>query len=288
MSKVALVIIYNHQYNANIALLETLYGERFSHIYHLVPFYEGDQANVIPVYESSYYFQGYVAQGFKSYFSNEYTHYLFIGDDLILNPSIHENNYKDCFGLKYNSCFVPELLDFHQRSNFWHRCVDAVKWKLSTPGLEILNQLPSHEEALRAFAKFGLDPKPLQFHHVSEREPTAEERKYRFRLPYPLMACYSDIFVVSADAIRKFAHLSGVFAASKLFVEVAIPTAMVLCADDISTEKSTSRQGRSLWTTEDHGILSKYDKSLKKLLSEFPEAYLYLHPVKLSKWAFDL
>ncbi len=58
MSKIALVIIYNHQYNKNIDILERIYKGRFSHIYHLIPFYQGDKENVIPVYDASLYFQG--------------------------------------------------------------------------------------------------------------------------------------------------------------------------------------------------------------------------------------
>ena len=59
--KVALIIIYNHQYNKNIDVLERIYKDRFHDIYHLVPFYRGDRKNVIPVYESSHYFQGYIS-----------------------------------------------------------------------------------------------------------------------------------------------------------------------------------------------------------------------------------
>lgn len=85
-SRVALVLIYNHQYNENIEKLEAIYGPRFDQIYHLVPFYEGDRPNVIPVYEKSHYFQGYIAQAFSSFFSAHYDHYLFVADDLLLNP----------------------------------------------------------------------------------------------------------------------------------------------------------------------------------------------------------
>ena len=78
MNKVALIIIYNHKFDRNIDILENIYKDRFSNIYHLVPFYTGDKSNVISVYENSHYFQGYVAQGFKSYFKEEFEHYFFI------------------------------------------------------------------------------------------------------------------------------------------------------------------------------------------------------------------
>ena len=62
MTKVALIIIYNHQYIKNIEITERIYNGKFSNIYHLVPFYHGVRSNVIPVYDNSHYFQGYVAQ----------------------------------------------------------------------------------------------------------------------------------------------------------------------------------------------------------------------------------
>jgi len=108
---VALIIIYNHQYNKNIEILEQIYKGRFSNIYHLVPFYNGEKPNVIPVYENSYYFQGYVAQGFKSYFRKDYAHYFFIADDLILNPIIDETNYTSYLNLNSNSCFLVGQLN---------------------------------------------------------------------------------------------------------------------------------------------------------------------------------
>ena len=48
---VPLIIIYNHRFDQNIEKLNKIYGERFSKIYHLVPFYDGDLPNVIPVFE---------------------------------------------------------------------------------------------------------------------------------------------------------------------------------------------------------------------------------------------
>ena len=54
MGSVALVVIYNHRYDGNISIVEDLYRERFREIFHLVPFYDGDRPNVIPVYESSF------------------------------------------------------------------------------------------------------------------------------------------------------------------------------------------------------------------------------------------
>src|SRR5205085_6532757 len=71
----ALVIIYNHQYDENIERLEHLYKRRFGSIFHLVPFYRGSRSNVVPVYENSHYFQGYIAQAFRAFFREDFSHY---------------------------------------------------------------------------------------------------------------------------------------------------------------------------------------------------------------------
>lgn len=305
MGKVALIIIYNHQYNKNIEVLERIYHSKFSNIYHLVPFYNGTKANVIPVYENSYYFQGYVAQGFKSYFSQDYAHYFFIADDLILNPAINEKNYTENLKLNANSCFLPGFITFHDIKDWWWtRVGEAFRYKLNVPGVESQAQLPDFHTALKRFKNFELEIKPLQINQIWKR-PTSvrdimrllvRDKNYfirklksklfrqRYSLSYPMVGSYSDIFVVSSNTIKNFCHYCGVFAATNLFVEVGLPTAMVLSAEKIVLGKDIELQGGALWTVEDYKILDKYQNNLNNLLENFPENLLYLHPIKLSKW----
>ena len=86
-TKVCLVIEFNHRFDKNLPLLRKIYGERFSEIRFLMPFYDGADADVIPVYESSWQFQGYLIQAYEKLKDIPCTHYLFIGDDLIINPT---------------------------------------------------------------------------------------------------------------------------------------------------------------------------------------------------------
>jgi len=277
MGKVAFIIIYNHQYNKNIDVLEQLYKDRFSNIYHLVPFYNGDKQNVIPVYENSHFFQGYIAQGFKSYFKESYTHYFFVADDLILNPIINEHNYFEELQLTSNTCFIPDFFTLHELDEWWSRVGDAYHWTIKFPKVEAQNQLPNYEEALQKFKQFGFTIKPLHFNQIWKLpttfkkwvRPFASRRFFKhctlilryftskltqktYPLSYPIIGSYSDIFVISADTIKQFCHYCGVFAATRLFVEVALPTSLVLSAKEIVTEN-----------------------------------YLYLHPIKLSKWSSE-
>src|SRR6267142_2302156 len=98
-STAALVVMYNHKYEKNIPTVEAIYRGRFEDIFHLVPFHTGTQSNVIPVYENSHFFQGYIAQGLRSFFRPHFTHYIFAADDLVLNPASSRANYQAYFEL---------------------------------------------------------------------------------------------------------------------------------------------------------------------------------------------
>ena len=90
--KTALLVVYNHRYDKNIPVIDRIYANRFSYVCHLVPFYDGDQANVIAVYDSSHYFQNYIAQAYTHLKDKGFTHFFIVADDMILNPLVDENN----------------------------------------------------------------------------------------------------------------------------------------------------------------------------------------------------
>lgn len=312
MNKVALIIIYNHQYNKNIDILERIYKDKFKNIYHLVPFYKGQKQNVIAVYECSFYFQGYVAQGLKSYFSEEYTHYFFISDDLILNPIINENNYCQHLNLNENRCFLPSISSLHNAGE-WEILEQVYRWHLYQPGTEASNQVMSYELAAQKFEKYNLKINPILstqiFRYPSKIKDwilpfrrgnflnhisfiiDAIKNKLRIKkyfLSYPLVGSYSDLFVINQKTIKEFSHYCGVFASTNLHVEVGLPTALVLTADEIVTENNLELQGKALWREERITGIEKYNYSLKNLLLEFPKKQLYIHPIKLSQWKIDI
>ena len=92
------------------------------------------------------------------------------------------------------------------------------------------------------------------------------------------------IYIVSSDAIKQFCHFCGIFATTKLYVEVGLPTSLVLSAQEIITEKDLKLKGEAICTDEQYKILDKYKSNLCSLLEDFPEHCIYIHPVKLSKW----
>lgn len=104
----------------------------------------------------------------------------------------------------------------------------------------------------------------------------------KYHLNYSLVGEHSDIFVVSANVIEKFARYYGLFVAVKLFVKLTIPTSLVLTEGAIKTESLLKIRGEALWYHE-YYILKPYQRKLRNILNDFPSQYLYLHPVKLSK-----
>ncbi|MCS6821302.1 MAG: hypothetical protein NZ551_05465 [Microscillaceae bacterium] len=305
MNKVALIIIYNHQYNQNISILEDLYCKRFSFIYHLMPFYEGDKENVIPVYENSFYFQGYVAQGAKIFFNKSFTHYFFIADDILLNPAINETNFDKYFGIENDTCYMPGAELLQKSSNgYWMRYPYAYWYRVRQLGLEVEKLLPTREQAHAKLKSLNLLSQPLYFHQVFRHNfewkhllslrmmyylvrfylrKIMQGRK-PLQFDYPFAHSYSDIFLVNASSIKKFALYCGIFAAGKLFAEIALPTALALASEKIVTDKDLTMRGMTMWTEKDYSALDKYNYNLEALLSDFPQDILYIHPIKLSKW----
>ncbi len=318
--KVALIFVFNHKYDKNIDILEKLYKNRFSNIYHLVPFYDGNKENVIPVYESSQYFQGYLAQGYKKYFREDYEHYFFIGDDLILNPAINENNYKTYFHLDENASYIPEIYSLHQLTNNdtlrflpvksitgkkrWHWCKirDFINdYQHKAYGVENADEMPSYREAAALIKQHGYDVQPVNYKdlHGDVFPLTSATLKYaahlnayfkKFELAYPVVGSYSDIVIISKDSIKKFCHYCGVLATNKLFVEFAIPTALLLSSGKVITEKTIGKRGQIYWLYTQPEIekyesdMKPYHQNLNELMDNFPTDKLYIHPVKLSKW----
>lgn len=305
---IALVIIHNHRYDANISRLDEIYKDRFSHIFHLIPFYDGDRNNVITVYENSHYFQGYVVQAYKKLTSEgNFSHFIFIGDDLILNPQINQENYSRYFKVEKEDSFISSL-DELSSLNLWYHSPKAVEYDpFNVPGVEVKKEFPSKTDILKKFTQKGFNIPYLDADKVYELPPRCNYpntikgfirykldcrkinknlSKGRIELKFPLMSGYSDIFILPISDLKLFVHYSGLFVATNLFVELAIPTAMIMACKKIVTEKDLFNKGMALWTKDEKQALEeKHERSLDKLFTAFPDDILYFHPVKLSRWS---
>lgn len=298
-AKICLVFIFNHRYDKNIEKLLKIYGSRFTNIIFLVPFYDGERSDVISVYESSYSYQGYIAQAAsRLHAAGPFTHYVFLGDDLLLNPSLNENNLAEELKLDMSSSYIP---------NYHHRAPQAFSWwlprwrdirKFAKPDgfMDYRQMIPQVTEAQRVFASGGLGDGALKCsdYRLTWKRPAmlirdlySLLRTTRYKhLPYPLAMGYSDFIVVSSADFMTFARYCGVMAAMNIFVEIAIPTAMALACRAIVTETASQWRGLEVWSI-DEGIklIPGYgEKSVYAILDGFEPHRLHVHPVKLSRY----
>lgn len=309
MNKIALLIIYNHRFDKNIPILNTIYATRFSHVYHVVPFYDGNEENVIPVYESSYQFQSYISQAYVHLKKSKYTHFFVVADDMIIAPEIDETNLFEKLGIETDDAYIDELIELQSTSKPWRGLLEAIYYSPSIPGVEIGNILPAPEIAEQRFAQHQLRTDAIKISNISAFanfnlfSSFSSFIKYSFstcikklcmqfkamlkpeiKLDYPLVGGYSDIVLIPASSMQNFCQYCGAFAASGLFVELAIPTSLVLSCRRIVTNKQIKLKSRIICSEEEGAFLAPYKSDYFNLVSNFPKETLFIHPIKLSKW----
>ncbi|MDD6001267.1 MAG: hypothetical protein PUC50_03635 [Bacteroidales bacterium] len=289
--KICLLVIYNHRYDKNISTIEKIYYDKFKYIYHIIPFYNGNKNNVITVYESSYYFQGYISQAYQHIKNKGFTHFFIIADDMLINPHLNENNLFDKIGINEYDVYFPNFRSLNNSPNWiWKK--QALNWKITHPGVEIQDILPKAETVKKIFREKGypLDEiedgyKPISwkrkiFNFIFRKK---KEKEY-IQLPYPLLCGYSDIMIIPSTLMDTFCLYCGAFAATNLFVENAIPTTLAIIAPQIKFDNNCKLKYGAMWTDKDSNFLQKYNFSLSELINNFPKEKLFLHPIKLSKW----
>lgn len=309
------VFLFNHRFERNLAKLDALYAERFPKRTYLMPFAQSERADVCSVYETSWHFSGHVAQGASSFIDDGATHYVFISDDLILNPRFNASNIVQELALPPSAGYIKSLAPLDANRYAWHRALPAsVALKRNGAGFDWRAELPLEETTREKFAAMGLAD------HVPTIRSIAQARHVLGTLlpaagylaapwmaklhgkasDYPLLMGYADFFIVPAAAIRQFVHYCGVFAALDIFAEVAVPTALALACDTVITEMMPGARfaeadaprhtdfpwrGIEFWDpAETPAFAARYDNQWQRLMKEFPENWLYVHPVKLSQW----
>lgn len=290
MNKIALLIVYNHRYDKNIPILDKIYEGKFSNVYHIVPFYDGDKGNVIAVYESSYYFQNYIAQAYQHLKNKGFTHYFVVADDMILNPSVNEDNLFEQLGISTSDCYIPRIKSFSQMKSFWRWTTDALIYKVEQRGVEVKNVLPSRFDAQKKFEQHHISTGAARFSSLFTTnllefyKRVVRKLPFSLRLNYPLAAGYADIFLVTSAEMPRFCQYCGAFAATRLFVEIAVPTAMILTAESIKQDKDVKLKCGDVWREDVDKLKLQYGCSLDNLIENYPQETLFIHPVKLSQW----
>lgn len=291
--KVCLIVIFNHHFIDAVQVLDKIYKNKFFAVKYLIPFYTGDRKDIIAVYESSYQFHGYLIQAIDKIFEAQYDWYLFVADDMLLNPKLNENNIVQELHLSGMDFYISSLAPINRRGGYsWGHSRFYMRPFLSE-AVNYQGFIPTYEAALKRMRKFFPDYEEYFFDGYFEGATVAEREEFLKRnkgnkLIYPLLNAYSDFFICHKSMLHKFSKLCGVFSAINLFVEMAIPTAMALLSDKIMLESGIQYKGRSYWDGEREKFEARYDFNINTLLNDYPEEVLFYHPVKMSKWNFKM
>ena len=294
MNKVALIIIFNHRYDRNLPLLREMYKNRFANIRFLMPFYDGGEDDVIPVYESSYHFQGFFIQAYQELMKLECDAFFFISDDQIINPMINEKNVLDWLQMNEKDIYIDSYADLNSEGMFEWFPVSGVAKAFASRGIEYKSQLPSYSEAVKLYEnfcgkKFEADYSDAFWGEAFEFcdelvDSFIEQNGESKKIPYPLLFGYADYFCVRKEKYYQLARVCGIFAAMNLFVEIAIPTAVMLTFD--RTRVITRQEiGKYSARTRADDFGEKYNNSLSKLFQNWDDNLLFIHPIKLSRWS---
>ena len=302
MSNLALLVVFNHRFDRNLEKLRSFYKKKFSNVFYLMPFYDGHDEDVIPVYYPSNTFQGFFVNAYERLKDYDFDGWFVIADDMVINPCINEKNVMEKLAVSRDDSFLPSMLDFNPEVN-WVHAHKSLSFSLHSPFLENSQQLPDKKLAFSKLESYGLEPKGVLFENVykdifsGEINRTAayygaryvhDAHKPKEELlhgEYPMCWGYSDIFFIGSNNLKEFCRLCGIFAASGLFVEIALPTALILSArGKVIQQHQIEFSGRPLWGSEVEEHLGKYDFNLQRLCEDFPVNQLFWHPVKLSKW----
>ncbi|MDR0560033.1 MAG: hypothetical protein LBG92_07660 [Prevotellaceae bacterium] len=219
---------------------------------------------------------------------------------MLLNPNINENNLFDFFKTDKNSCYirdlrVPSEKRYTKRNLLWVYLMQY-SFKLYKSGVETKAIFPSKEEALERFAKHGINVQITLWeqlcsilYSISIARPRTTIRSIfamfkRNKVNYPLVWAFSDVLLIPDSVMSAFCNYCGAFAALDLFVEIAIPTALILSANKIVTDRTSGLSSIANEYKIIDNIEKLYNFDLNKLIENFPDNQLYIHPVKLSKW----
>ncbi len=319
--KLCLIVIFNHRFDRNLPFLREYYGKKFAAVRFLMPFADDliDTApDVISVHFSSYIFQGFFGEARRQLAEIDCDGYVAVGDDLLLNPILNQDNLHERMGLDPEDAYTKSLASLFDAPLSWSRNRTTYQ-SLFASGLDWHRLLPDREQALERSDRYGISHRPLglrNFPPLWTRQGLSslgtaiawfaernQSRKlfshFTKEVPYPLFYGYSDFLVLPKTGWDLFAQHCEATAAMEMFVEAAIPLAMVLAYPKVQTEleygerfdapapkrRMRMRGVEVQWQDNDRILFEKqYGLSLSRLLREFPEEILYYHPVKLSKW----
>lgn len=108
--RVCVCVLMNHPFPRNIPLLRRLYADRFSTLLFLMPLERmPDDPDVITIYRGSYVHAAYVTDAREQLRAISCDYFIFVHDDVLLNPSLDENSFRALFPLGPGDAYISRF-----------------------------------------------------------------------------------------------------------------------------------------------------------------------------------
>ncbi|MXP15384.1 hypothetical protein GRI44_11550 [Altererythrobacter confluentis] len=104
------LFLFNHRFEANMPMLDRIYGGRFANRHFIMPFASQPGPRISRVAEQGRNFSGHLAQSARDWVEPGITHYVVVPDDLLLNPQIDENNLVAALKLAPGQAYIKNLI----------------------------------------------------------------------------------------------------------------------------------------------------------------------------------
>lgn len=265
----ALVVIFNNPFARNINVLDKLYRSKFDRIFYLIDT-PSTHPDIIEIKGHSYFFHNYYLQAIDKI--RGYDYYFFIHDDAVLNPSFSADTAFTVFGLPKNAICIRSVKMISHDSTWpwaWRGVYDIVeKDSELRSALQLVKYklVKRYEEQIMSSVLDGRD--------VLEWEKVVNNQSEILFGHGP----NSDILMMPAEALDDMITCLQRLNFENLFVEAALPTAILLTRWDIFQLNSSSHPAVYYWNEETD------ENPFRCLIKMCKEKQVAIHPIKFGKF----
>ena len=105
--RVCVCVIFNHPFPKIVPIIREIYKDRFDKVLFFMPFERMPDEDVITVYHGCYASPAYITESRHILEQVDCDVFMFVHDDVILNPKLNERNFVDYFPLGPEDGFIP-------------------------------------------------------------------------------------------------------------------------------------------------------------------------------------
>lgn len=314
-STIAIVWIFNYDMPDNIKKLKAIYSKKFSNMWFALPHCEFNyEEHIFPYNSHSYYFENAFYKFSEIQLPENIKTIIFIGDDVLLNPSINENNILKKLNLNDDEAFVQNAFPYSNymlysgitKGNFPSRDISRTIYTLNQK-IELFSKMDdennSHNKFLQLFSGFSIqslvDDKAIQNFinkkmNIDNMLNCSNCMSDKFKTL--LTVCISDFLIVPRISLNKFGKYAKIYGENKIFVEYATLPCLLhaiepkkiksFCTQPIFFRFFAENFINQYNQFDPYKYFSKciHNIDIKDVLSKFPKDLFGIHQVKLSKY----